>query len=253
MSAQFRIVSAILDEAKYRFDIQGQDDRHTPTDLLRSFNDSAQKLQTKVSNMGFDFFLTPTSTLTLPIVAAATGETYAEVDWPIDAARIYQFHVLFEQGLWLPLKPVTLSGIRDYQRSNSLINGYSTGPVAFALRQAPFGVTSTETAGKIMLVPLPTVARSYRIFYLKHFTSMLSTDTFNGMENFVEWILWDMGVKIASRDNDAANTYQIAVTERDRVEQEIAVTAPRTQNAASYEPRRADDGAYDDWSPRALL
>lgn len=244
MSQQFQLVSAILAELQYRADIQGQDDRHPPANLLRSFNDSAQKLRTKLTDMGFEYWLTYTAPQALGTTVQATGETFTEESWPIDAARIYGVHVLVQAGCWQPLKPITLQGIRDYQGNPGGFSFFGSGasgiPQCFALRLAPFGAAAVETVGKIVLVPAPTVARQYRLIYLPVFAPLVTTDTFNALESHVEWILWDMCVKVAARDNDARGTAAIAMKERELLEETFSRMAQRTQMAASMEPRRAD-------------
>lgn len=244
MSQQFQLVSAIIAEAQYRFDIQGQDDRHPPANLLRSFNDSAQKFRTMITDMGFEWWLTFTAPQALSLTAQATGETFSEESWPIDAARIYGVHVLIQSNLWVPLMPIGIQGIRDYQGNvNALgfsgLSG-SSFPQAFALRRAPFGAAAVETAGSICIVPLPTVARQFRLVYLPVFAPLLTTDTFNAAESHVEWILWDMGIKIASRDNDAKGTYAVATREREKQEDIFSKMAMRTQLAGAMAPRNMD-------------
>jgi hypothetical protein len=254
MSAQFRLVSAIMDDILYRADIQGMTDRHPTANILRMVNESVQQLRVRKANLGFDGFLTGTTPAALSLTAPVTGETYTEENWPLDAANIYGVHVQVETDLWLPLKPISLAGIRDYQRpqSNYGLVGRQGLPRAFALREAPIGITSTETVGKIVIVPKPTIARNFRIFYLKNAVDLASSDTFNGMAGDIEWIIWDVVAKISCRDNDSANTYQISIRERDRIEKVMAENVPRTQMGSSEEPRRADEDDYDNWYPRAL-
>ena len=115
MANQFRLVQSIIDDAVYRADVQGQDDRHPAANRLQFFNESAQQLRTRLTNLGYEWFLRRTATAQLPIVPALTGETYAEINWPSDTQRVYGIHVLFMPGLWLPLRPISISGIRDYQ------------------------------------------------------------------------------------------------------------------------------------------
>lgn len=249
MAAQFRLVSAILADAAYRADIEGQVDRHPAANQLRLFNESVQQLRLRMSNLGFEGFLKGTSPAALGITPVVTGETYSEENWPVDAANIYAVHVLFETGLWLPLKPISLAGIRDYQRQGlrGATLSQRAAPAAFALREAPLGVATVETPGKIVLVPTPTVARQFRIFYLQNWADVADTATFNAQDGFIEWIIWDMVVKYSARDNDSNQTYKIAVIERERVEQELAKMIPRTQMGSSEEPRRADDDGYDEF------
>jgi hypothetical protein len=159
--------------------------------------------------------------------------------------------VLFQTGLWLPLRATTISGIRDYQLFHNIWDspGIVDGPCAFALRKAPFGVTSTETVGKVMIAPVPRTARSYTMHYLANFSPMIATDTFNGHAGFSEWIVQDMVCKISEVDNDSNATYQIALAERMRLEQLIAAEAPKTQQANAQVPRRFEDDTDSYWQP----
>lgn len=256
MAAQFRLVSDIIADVRYRADIQGQDDRHPDANLLRFFNESAQQLRLELTNMGFEWFLKGTAPASLSTTAAATGETYSEESWPIDAARIYGLHVLVANDLWWPLSPGTLSDIRDHQRngwrSPLWSNVGSDCPRMFALREAPLGVVTVETAGKIIIAPRPTLTKQFRIFYLQNWADAASTDRYSGHEGFIEWIVWDMTVKVAARDNDTNKTYQIAVRERTEVLRRIAAAAPRTQQVSSQVPRRADGDYHDHGGPYAL-
>lgn len=255
MSNQYRLVSAILDDVSYRADIQGQLDRHPTVNLLRLFNESVQQLRVRKVNLGFEGYLTHTAPAALKVTPVVAGETYSEEDWPKDACNIYGVHVLFETGLWLPLKPISFSGVRDYQRNGAYGSAFSTNstPRAYALRQAPLNTTSSETVGAICITPLPNVARQFQIFYLQSWPDAASTDTFNGFAGDIEWIIWDMVAKISCRDNDSSETYQISVAERQRIEMVFQSSVPRTNIGVSIEPRRADDYGYDEWAIRAIL
>lgn len=252
MAGQFQLVSAIIARAARQADILGQDDRWTAAEQLSQFNASAGELRLRLSNLGFDWFL-ERGTGTLPTSAAVAGETYAEIEWPIRAQRIYGVHVLFQTSLWLPLRPTNVSGLRDYQRARSLWPEYGIGPDeprAFALKKAPFGAGAVETAGKIFITPVPRQARSYALFYLENFAPLADTDTFNGHASFVEWIVQDMVCKYSEADNDSNETFQIASVERARLEQLFAAEAPKTQLAESLPPRNVDfDLDSGGWGP----
>lgn len=253
MANQFRLVSDIILDAQYRADIQGQDDRHPAANLLRLFNESAQQLRVRKANLGFEGYFKRAANATLSLTAAATGETYSEQDWPVDACNIYGVHVLFETNLWIALKPVSISGIRDYQRNGVWEQAFRRGnPAVFALREAPLGVTTVETAGKICIAPLPTVARTYTVIYLQNWSDAASTDKFNGFAGDIEWVIWDMVAKISARDNDSNKTHDIAMVERDRIEKVFASAVPRIQMGTSIEPRRADDYGYDEFAIHEL-
>jgi|SRR5690606_11593999 len=256
MTQQFKLVSDLITRARRQAGIFGQEDRHTDEELLEQFNASAGELRVRLTNLGFEWFLERTETLTLPTAPAYTGETYAEVDWPIAAQRIYRIDVLFQTGLWLPLRATSISGIRDYQLFTNFwdVPGISDGPCAFALRKAPFNTTSSESAGKIMIAPVPRTARSYAIFYLANFADMASTDVYNGHANFAEWIVQDMVCKVSEVDNDSNETYQIASIERKRLETLFAEEAPKTQLAHAQIPRPINTaGDWDDYGIPTMI
>ena len=216
---------------------------------------SAGELRLRLSNLGFDWFLERNTTAALPTTAAVSGETYAEIDWPITAQRIYGVHVLFQPDLWLPLTPTNVSGLRDYQGRHSHWSDYGISgrePRAFALRKAPFGAAAVETVGKIMIVPIPQTARSYTIWYLANFAPLVASDTFNGHASFAEWIVQDMVVKYSEGDEDVNETHGIAFAERLRLETLFAAEAPKTQLAGTLPPRLADDDWDDHGGPRML-
>lgn len=251
MSQQFQLVSTIITRAERQAGIQGQLDRHTPAELLSQFNQSAGELRVRLTNWGFEWFLERLATGTLPIVPAATGETFAEIDWPIAAQRIYRIDVLFQTGLWLPLRMVTTGGLRDFQQFHNFwdVSGITDGPCAFALRKAPFGAATVETVGKIMIAPVPKTARSYTIFYLANFSDLVASDTFNGHASFIEWIVQDMVCKISEVDNDSNETYRVAMLERDRLEKLFASEAPKAQQVHAHVPRRMDEDQWWGWGP----
>lgn len=251
MAAQFQLVSALIAKAVRRADVEGQDDRHTPVALLEDFNDSAQQMRTRLSNLGFEWFLRDTTPGNLSTTPPQTDETFTEEAWPVDAQRIYRVDVLMQPGLWLPLRAISLSNIRDYQLFRNVWDdfGFNTAgaPCAWALKEAPFGAAAVETAGKIIITPKPTQTRKFKMFYLQNWASVASTATINGHAGFLEWIVWDMVCKLSIRDNDSNQTYAGAAAERAKIEGMFALEAPKTQQANADVPRRMDD-PWDDWS-----
>lgn len=254
MTLQFNLVSEIIAEAAYRADILGQDDRHPPANQLRCFNDSAQKFRSMITDLGFEWFLKFTAAQNLSTNPQAANETFSEEDWPLEAARIYGVHVLMQSGFWKPLSPIGVQGIRDYQYSQNGLGYMGSGeaPEVFALRLAPSGVGAVETVGKIAIAPLPRVARPFRLVYMPVFTKLATTDTYNGIESHVEWIIWDMVIKYSARDNNARETYGIAREERANVQDMFTKSAQRAQMVAAMSPRRADS-FEGDYGPRELL
>jgi hypothetical protein len=254
MASQFRLVSAIINDVRIRADIEGQTDRHPDAQLIRWVNESIQMLRSLLTDMGFEYFLTATSPGDLSTTAAATGETYSEQDWPKDAARIYGVDVLASDGFWVKLRPISMSQIRHFQYAGYGYSGPGFAgdcPAAYALRLAPFGSTSTETVGKIAIVPLPRVSRKFRIWYLSNWEDLASSSTFNGHEGWVEWVVNDVCVKVATRDQEPTDDF---LRRRAELEMIFGKSAPRANSGGPITPVRADgDYAYGgEWYPTEI-
>ncbi len=252
MSFQFRTLLDIENDILYRFSIGGATARHSTGAAGRVrqlWNVTWQELREMVSLANDGSFLEATTPATFLSVsattAAVTGEVYAEIDWPLDAVGIYGVRVLISTR-WYPLKRVPFMAYQDYQYEGFLesIRG-NRGPVAYIPRKIPEGVGSTETVGKIMILPVPT-SGSFRLWYLKAWAPLTAdTDKFSGQAEFIEWGILNTLIKMLGPDGNAGDQYQMWVSERAACRERIETRARRFDAGGSIEPRDARDDGHD--------
>lgn len=247
MSAQFSTLLEIVTQIQYRGNLDGYDQRHPAATLKILWNISWQELREMVSFLEDGTFLqqtTPATFASVSATTAATGEVYSVIDWPITAVAIFGVRVKNTSGQWRALKPLPTAALHDYQ-----YNGFATGntraPVGYILKTIPFAAASTETAGKIMLVPVPT-AGTFSVWYLEAWTPLTSdTDKVSGHAAWIEWSIWNTVIKARAKDGQQDATYRIALDERDRCKTRIEQRANRLNEGLSMEPRDARGDGYD--------
>ena len=243
MTYQFRLLSEIIDDIQYRGNLAGYDQRHPEATLKILWNASWQELREIVSFAEDGTFLQQTTPASLP-TTPATSEDYVVVDWPVNAVAIFGVRVKTNER-WRPLKSLPASALHDYQY-DGLFGTTARNPIGYILKTIPFGASATETAGKIMIVPVPT-SGTYSVWYLEAW-SPVTTDahTVSGHAAWVEHSIWSTIVKARAADGQQDDTYQIAFKERDRVEERIIERARRLSEGMSQEPR---DARGDGWEP----
>lgn len=248
MTAGFRTMLAIEGDITQRYSIAGVTARHTTgaNGTIRPiFNESWRQLREIVSMASDGSYLVGTAFANLPTTAAVTGETYAEVDWPLDAIGVYGVRVLPAAGARpYPLKRIPFAAYQDYQSSNLILNSASGMPIGYTSRLLPDGVTSTETVGKVMITPVPTRG-TYRLWYLQAFTAKLAdTDTFNGMAGFHRWAVLDTCIQMLGTDADSQNQYTMWDRERKLCRDLIEARAQKLEAGIGIEPRDGRNDGY---------
>ena len=248
MSYQFLALSSIVSQIQYRGNLDGFELRHPTSTLKELWNISWQELREMVSFLEDGTFLTQTTPATFASVGATTavsGEDYAQIDWPLDAVAIFGVRVKSNER-WRALKPLPAAALHDYQL-DGILSGSSRAPVGYILKQIPFAVTTVETVGKIMIVPVPT-SGSFSIWYLQAWAPITGdTDKVSGHAAWIEWSVWDTVIKARAKDGLQDATYRIAVEERERCRQRIEERASRLSDGLSMEPRDArGDGLEPD-------
>jgi hypothetical protein len=242
MAAQFLALSAIVDQIQYRANVDGYEQRHPDATIKELWNISWQELREMVSFLEDGTFLQQTTPAALP-TTAVTNEDYVVVDWPVNAVSIFGVRVKTNDK-WRPLKPLPTAALHDYQY-NDLWDTTSRSPVGYILKTIPFAVTTTETAGKIMIVPVPS-SGSYSVWYLEAWTPLTGdTDRVSGHAAWIEWSVWQTVIKMRAKDGQQDATYRIAVAERDKAEERIKERAARLSDGLSMEPRDARGDGYE--------
>lgn len=246
MSAQFYALSDIVTQIQYRGNLDGLADRHPAATLKILWNISWQQLREKISMLEDGTFLQQTTPATFASVGATTavsGEDYAVIDWPLNAVSIYGVRVKTDTR-WRALKPLPASALHDYQY-DGFVNGNAARPVGYILKTIPFAAASTETVGKIMIVPVPS-SGSFSIWYLENWTPISSdTDKVNSQAAWIEWSIWNTVIMTRAKDGLQDDTYRIAVDERAKCWELIEQRARRLSDGLSMEPRDARGDGYD--------
>jgi hypothetical protein len=247
VSFQFTLLSDIITQIQYRGNLDGYTDRHSTTTLKTLWNISWQQLREEVSFLEDGTFLQQTTPANLP-TTPATSEDYVVIDWPVNAVAIYGVRVKTNDR-WRPLRPLPTAALHDYQY-RGLFNTSTRAPIGYVLKTIPFGASATETAGKIMIVPVPT-SGTYSLWYLEAWAPV-TTDahTISGHAAWIEWSIWNTVVMTRAKDGQQDATYQIAIREREMCMDRIRTRAARLSDGLSMEPRDARNDGFeqDPWN-----
>ena len=228
--ARTRTLAQLVARVRYQADVEGLTSRHPDSDIRQLINDSWQTLRELVTEHGSPLFLKATSgTMTAgAIVPDASGAPNLEagfgtINLPADCLRVHGVDVEVN-GQLLPLEPLPFNSRDDWQ--DWWGNNRTDAPFGFVVYDIGQESTTTVAAGKIALLPAPDEPYSYTIWYLPHWVD-ISTDShvFNVYAGWEQWLIWDVVIKIAGRDNDSRNTYQIAMTERQRNQDRLLASA----------------------------
>jgi hypothetical protein len=245
VSFQFHTLAEIITQIQYRGNLDGYDQRHPAATLKILWNISWQELREMVSFLEDGTFLqqtTPATFASVSATTAATGEAYSVIDWPVNAAAIFGVRVK-QDDRWRALMPLPASALHDYQYDGA-VSG-SRAPFGYILKTIPFAAGSTETPGKIMLVPVPN-SGSFSVWYLEAWAPLTTDgDKVSGHAAWVEWSIWNTVIKARAKDGQQDDTYRIAVDERERCRARIEQRANRLSEGLSMEPRDARGDGYE--------
>ena len=225
--------------------------RHPSPRIRNLFNVSWTQLRTIVSLANDGTFLEATAPANLPIVAAVSGEVYAEIAWPVNAVRIYGVRCqVTTSSRWYTLKKIPWAAYHDYQY-DQVIEAYrrQPGPRAYCSRTLPSASETTEVAGAIMIMPVPTAGR-YRLWYMAAYQPQVEDDDlFAGHDEWFEHAIYATLIKMLSPDADMKKNYAMWAIERDAARDLITSTAQRLDDGMALEPRdaRGDGDDMDGW------
>ncbi len=248
MSSQFRRLQDLEADITYRYSIGGVKARHSSPRIRRLINVAWQQLRNIVSLAADGTFMEATGALALPTTPVITGEGYAEIPWPTNASRIFGVRCQsIVNGRWYPLRRVPWVSHHDFQ-FDRVLEAYrrQPGPVAYCARAIPKGVETVETAGQIMIMPVPT-GGLYRLWYLENWTPQLEDDDlFNGHSEWFEFVIYSVMIMMLGPDKDSARMYPQWSVERDLAKDMIEDEAKSLEDGMPVEPT---DGRYDGFDP----
>jgi len=208
-------LAELIARIRWRADIVSQTARHSDADLTTEINKSWVALRTKVSDVGSGLYLKWSTPATMT-VGALTGHSFGTCALPADCVRIYGFDLTIDSGQIVSLVQGSMIERNSYRDQWNRVTGR---PEKFFVYNIGAESTTSVTAGVIGLLPAPDLAYSYSIAYLPTWTPIAYTNTtyvFDGFDGWDDWVVLDVVLKIAQRDNDMQQMAAMASAERDR-------------------------------------
>lgn len=236
MAGQFQTLGDVKQAATYRVDLEGIIDRHPTLNLNQEVNLSCRQLRLKLANNDVTAVMVSSAILTLPTTEAVAGGGYAEIPWPPDAISVHGIDANVG-GDWNPIPQGDFTQRRVGQ-SSSFRGDYrfiDESSFRWIIRSLP---VSSVSPGAIMLFPVPTGGR-YVIWSLGPWVELTNDTTdIPFQEGWIEWVIWDVGIKALIRDTGPQQSPQMlfATAERDRIWAEIKPATQRIANDGPVQP-----------------
>ena len=192
--ARSRTIAELEEAVRWQADIEEAELRHTSEKVRHAINQSIQRFREKISDNGSPYFLTSHSGQ-IPAGAAKdiNGQEFA---WgALDITGI-QPGVVRIYGLDLSLNSINfeLKAVTFKERNN-----YQT---RYTLQQVPIAFFNYNE-NMLGIVPVPDKGYTYTLWYLPELPILMDDgDTFNpGVPGAEEWVVWDVLIKLLTRDN----------------------------------------------------
>jgi hypothetical protein len=235
MAGQFITLGEAKAAAIYRCDLEGILDRHPTFSLTIEVNASMRVLRQKMATNDVQSVLTTTALLNLPTTAALSGAAYwAELPWPADAVSVHGLDVLIN-GEWDTIEPgVLMQRQRHQSRAGRGELFHSHAGAMWCPKSLP---QATATPGAIMVFPIPGGGQ-YVLWYLTQWVDIITdTQELPGQEAWLQWVIWDVGIKALIRDVGEGGSEQLnrAIQERDRLWADIKPAVQRVTKAGPIE------------------
>lgn len=240
MAARTRTLAQLRSDVRVRAAIESDLGFYPDAILNRWLNESWQDLRVELSNGDVEMFLdSETGTTTS---GASSGRAFGSIAYPSDAVAIYGLDITLD-GRVCDLAPIGFEARNDYQSGPT-----KTGtPAGYRVLNIGTESTTTVSAGEILLVPAPSSALAYTVWYLPAWVDV-TTDAhvFNCQGGTEQWVIWDTCVKVAIRGNDAKNQRVGFESERARAMARIMKGAKRLNRSGPVKRRdvRAERHTY---------
>lgn len=217
-------------DVRYLGDLQGLTVRHDQPNVWRLINKAIQRFREKISAEGINHYLVSSSGV-LPVGPTAPYQ-FGVLDLSAvnpNVVRVYGVDVQVN-GFWVPLDGIEFSRRNDYQ---SYVGVQNAVPVAFA----------NFTTYKLAILPPALSAYPYIVWYLPVLPDLAAgIDTFDGVAGWEDWIVWEVVLKSANRDQ-YEKAYAMGIAEQERLWQDIVRGSSRV-NRATFTTRK------DTWGQR---
>lgn len=245
-----RTLGDLVTDVTRRCDVDGYVARHSLASVRRLLIESYQRMRDWMTTAGSKRWIVG------PITLDATGAGIEHIDYacklPMSVAstsHTYERpHIVEAQvgGRWIELKPISLGEIRDYYS----VGGAQHEPQAWTYVATAHEPTAAASAFSLVIAPdFAPAGYPVRVYVLGDVTVADSDATALYLDGpGFEWIIWDTVIKVASRDNDANGTAQIAFSERAKQEQQIKeAIAQESRNVHQRRDVFHGLGRYNRW------
>lgn len=199
-------------KVRKRFLIEAELDLFPDALLTEWINESIQDLRVELSNNDVEFYMTPLSgTLTTGVVA---NMAHGSLALPEDAWAVYGLQ-LTVAGEIINVLPMSFQSRNDYQ-SGTTKTGVPSGYHVTNIGTEDNSGTPAVNDGSIILSPAPDAAYPYTLWYLAAFEDLVDDgDFFNSIAGCENWVVWDVGIKVACRIDDSKHQEATALRERE--------------------------------------
>lgn len=177
--------------------------RHTNSEINQMINDSWQSMREMMADRGF-YLKSAVATFT---AGATSPFQFGTISMPADCARVMGIDVRISSEEVRTLLPVMFLERNEFFGVYGQVVGMPSGFYVFNIGTE---VTTTVTPGTIGIFPAPDQAYTYTLWYLPSWTDITNdTYVFDGVVGWDDWVISDVVLKLASADNDMANTATI--------------------------------------------
>ena len=201
--------------------------RHTSTMIRKHMNASWQALRAMVSDKGDPLYVKNVSVSTG--VGPDTGKAYGLLALPVTAVRIQAIDLVESPTYIKTLKPAS------FDDRNAFFNaGESVGvPEFFSIFNIGEESGASVGNGWIGLLPAPAAVYPVTIYYIPAWTDITNDSyVFHGFEGWDDWVAQDVVIKLAQKDNDMAQTAQLAMQMKAEAEKRVLAGCNSMQRVA---------------------
>lgn len=188
--------------------------RHSSTFINTCINESWQALREMVTDKGDLCYVKPVDVSTG--IGPDTGAAYGLLAMPATAVRIHAIDLTYTATDIRSLLPASFNDRNAFHQAEFLRGGTITGtPHSFAIFNIGEESGASVGNGWIALMPAPDRVYACRIYYLPAWTDLTNdAHVFDGHAGWDDWLTWDVVCKIATKDSDMQQVYQMADNER---------------------------------------
>lgn len=200
--------------------------RYPTATVNREINAAWQRLRHLASKNGHQLYLKSTTPTTMTVGPLA-GYSFGTIPLPADCVAVYGLDVTINST---DIRTIYPGDFGDRNYFHDAWGGLVGPPEAFHIYN--FGVESAASiaAGVCAIFPAPDRAYTYSLWYIPSWVDRANdTDVFDCVEGWDDWVIQDCVIKFAQGDNDRANTYRIAVDEREKTEKMVLARATKIQ------------------------